>query len=475
MASFAGIKKHHVYPSNRSSSGNLWSYSNGNPTMRFTVSGVEDIYFLSSTLRLNAGFEVKNKTTGAFPNNHNRIQPQTGLKQCLINEYIGTTACIQSVQIVNQNNLLIEDIQHYNRLMTQIAKTSDFGDYVLSTGTQFGCAGNGDCQGNLMDHESFISCPIIAGCFLEGLPIPMGPSGRGTGGLEIVITLSPPSNVLFGKDAADFEYTIINPSITFSTSRPEGGRLPAIAMQPFKAISSYYSVLSTGDQQLQINCGLRNVISVQSSTIPTKYISNSTRDGMATPCLINDPTNAATKAPLSRITFLRNGVQFPLRYALTGKTELTAGGPQQLSVAQIQREYLNASKPISDLDRTIAGLGSENQPGCFPTMSQPTPTVTVPASNLVPADILFVSMQSVPNTSSDGTPGGFAKPYCNVAAGWGTRFDRLGVGTGADFSKQPFQMRIESDLDGQSPNSVYTFLLSQQAIVYGSGGIAIQA
>ena len=133
-----------------------------------------------------------------------------------------------------------------------------------------------------------------------------------------------------------------------------------------------------------------------------------------------------------------------------------------------------ASKPISDLDRTIAGLGSENQPGTFPTMAQPVPTVTVPASALVPADILFVSMQSVPNTSSDGA-GGFAKPYCNVAAGWGTRFDRLGVGNGADFSKQPFQMRIESDLDGQSPNSVYTFLLSQQAIVYGSGGIAIQA
>ena len=133
-----------------------------------------------------------------------------------------------------------------------------------------------------------------------------------------------------------------------------------------------------------------------------------------------------------------------------------------------------ASYPIFDLDRTIGGLGSENQAGTFPVIDATNPATIVPLSTLVPADVPYVSMQSVPNTSNNGA-GVFAKPYCNVVAGWGTRFDRLGGGMGADYSKQPFQMRIESDLDGNSPNSVYTFLLSQQAIVYGSGGIAIEA
>ena len=476
MSTFGNIKKNHVYPANRSSSGNNWSYTNGNPQIRFTISGVEDIYFLSRTLRLNGQLKVFQTVNNVetYPQNHDRNQ--SGFVQCLLNEYIGVMACIQSIQISNSNNLLIEDIQHYNRMLaSMVPKTAEFGDYVLSTGTQYGASGNGDCQGNLVNEQMFFSCPIVAGAFLEGLPIPCGGPNKGTGGLEMVINLAPPSAVLFGKDASAFEYRIVNPSITFSTAYPSSGTLPTIAMQPFKSISSYYSVLNTGDQQIQLNCGLRNVISSQSNTIPTRWISDFGQDSMGTPCLLNglDPNSTTVKAPLTRVTFLRNGVQFPLRYALTASIGTTLGGTTQENVAQIQREYLGASKPISELDRTIVGLSSEAQQGSFPRFLNNS-TTPDPLSANVPPRVPYVTANSVPNTSGDGA-GGFAKPFCNVGAGWGVRYDRLGTGSGADFSKQPYQMRIESRLDGDSPNSVYTFMLSQQAIVYGSGGIMIQA
>lgn len=468
MSTFGNIKKNHVYPANRSSSGNDWSYTNGNPQIRFTISGVEDIYFLSRTLRLNGQLKIVN-AAGDFPDNHNR--QAGGAVQCLLNEYIGAMACISSIQICNSNNLLIEDIQHYNRMLaSMVPKTAEFGDYVLSTGTQYGASGNGDCQGNLLNNEMYFSCPIVAGAFLEGLPIPCGGPNKGTGGLEMVINLAPPSSVLFGTGASTFEYQIINPSITFSTAYPSSGSLPTIAMQPFKSISSYYSVLNTGDQQIQLNCGLRNVISSQSNTIPTRWISDFGQDSMGTPPLLNgvDPASTTVKAPLTRVTFLRNGVQFPLRYALTAAIGTTLSGTTQENIAQIQREYLGASKPISELDRTIAGLSSEAQQGSFPRFANNS-TTPDPLSVNVGARVPYVPANSVPNTSEG------AKPFCNVGAGWGVRYDRLGTGSGADFSRQPYQMRIESRLNGDSPNSVYTFLLSQQAIVYGSGGIMIQA
>ena len=48
--------------------------------------------------------------------------------------------------------------------------------------------------------------------------------------------------------------------------------------------------------------------------------------------------------------------------------------------------------------------------------------------------------------------------------GIGNRYDNLSIGSGSEFKNSSYSVRIVSSLDGNSPNSTYTFTLSNQAI-----------
>ena len=52
MANINSIKRVEIFPSNRATANNTWSYKDGNPTLVYNF-GVQNAYLMSDTLRIN--------------------------------------------------------------------------------------------------------------------------------------------------------------------------------------------------------------------------------------------------------------------------------------------------------------------------------------------------------------------------------------------------------------------------------------
>ena len=108
--------------------------------------------------------------------------------------------------------------------------------------------------------------------------------------------------------------------------------------------------------------------------------------------------------------------------------------------AQLWRNYLSSiSSPIDDLDATLLGNTSED-------------TIAAPDA---PENTFFNTLdQSV--------------------SGVGCRQDQLSNGDGGNYKNRTFSHRIQSTLNGISPNSIYTFMLHKNQISFNDmGGIAV--
>ena len=445
MASITSIKRVEIFPSGRADSANTWSYRNGNPTLEFKFS-VQDRYILSDTLRLNFTLRLKD-SGGVAPNND--AQNGGAASEIRLNCKIGAMACFQNITISNANNQTLEFVRNFPKLLASlIPARANFEDYATVLQQQFSATSNQEAEGMFNNFDTQVSSPLLCGIFLQGDPIPLGMNG--TGGLSIRLQMSPSIECLYGANAAGSYYEIVNPSLTCAMGNPPGGVLPRISAFPYLAYNSYYNVLNNGDENHNINMGLREVLNVFSNFVPTEWIANNTLDGNSTPNLRNAPyTSAANDAPIQRYTTLRSGQKFPFQFAVDETQNITnVGGVQQANFeAQLARNFLSAiSAPIKDLTQTLTGNISE---------------ATQAAPSLVGAAPLPLTQQH------------FNSQGFNVI-GVGARYDQLGEGMGANFKDRNFSHRIQSTLDGVSPNSIYTFALSRNMINFNdAGGISV--
>ena len=441
MATINSIKRVEIFPSNRASATNTWSYKDGNPTLVFNF-GVQDMYLMSDTLRLNFKIRVLD-AAGAAPNNdaQDGVNPANVVLQ---NDKIGAMACFQNITISNAMNQNLEFVRNFPRLLASlIPARANFEDYATVLQQQFGATSNVNATGMINNHDFEVSAPILCGMFLMGEPIPLGLNG--TGGLQIKFQLAPSIESNFGANGAGSFYQIVNPSLTCALGVPAGGKLPKISALPYLSYSSYYGVLNNGDETHNINCGLGSVLNTFSNFVPTANIANNTEDGNATPDLRNSPYAAADTAPISRYTALRGGIKFPYQFSVDETQNITTTG-LGANVAnfesQLSRNFLSSiSAPLKDLAQTLTGNISE--------ATQAAPTVATDLDN---------------HFNSQGE---------NVI-GVGVRYDQLGIGDGANFKNRAFSHRFQSKLDGVSPNSVYTFMLHKNLINFNdAGGIAV--
>ena len=325
MATITSIKRVEIFPSNRASADNTWSYRNGNPTLEFKFS-VQDRYLLSDTLRLNFTLRLKTALNVA-PNND--AQNGGAAVEVRLNCKIGAMACFQNITISNANNQTLEFVRNFPKLLASlIPARANFEDYSTIIQQQFGAMSNQEAEGMLNNHDSQVSSPILCGIFLQGDPIPLGMNG--TGGLSIRLQMSPSIEALYGANAAGSYYEIVNPSLTCAMGNPPGGTLPKISSYPYLAYNSYYNVLNNGDENHNINMGLRSVLNVFSNFVPTEWIANNIEDGNATPNLRNSPYAVANDAPIQRYTTLRSGQKFPYQFAVDETSNITnVGGVAQ--------------------------------------------------------------------------------------------------------------------------------------------------
>jgi|TARA_R110002167_G_scaffold127493_5_gene309161 hypothetical protein len=443
MVQIESIKRVEIFPSNRAGN-NVWSYRNGNPTLEFKFSK-QDRYLLSSTCKLHFTLRLRTALNVA-PNNN--AQNGGAAVEVRTNCKIGAGCLFSNVTLSNNNNQTLEFVRNFPKLLSSlIPARANFEDYSTLLQQQFAATSNNEAEGMINNHDIEVCMPLLVGMFLQGDPIPLGNSGLGA--LSIRLQMSPSIEALYGLNAAGSYYEIVNPSLTAAMGNPPGGVLPPISSYPYLAYNAYYNVLNNGDVNHNIAMGLRSVLSVFSNFVPTSWIANNVEDGNATPNLRNAPYAVANDAVVQRYTTLKAGLKYPYQFAVDETSNITNVGGVQVAnfEAQLARNFLSSiSAPIKDLAQTLTGNISE---------------ATQAAPDLTGAAPLPLTKQ---NFNSQGY---------NVI-GVGARYDQLGEGIGANFKDKTFSHRIQSTLDGVSPNSIYTFALSRNMVNFNDqGGISV--
>jgi hypothetical protein len=446
MSKIASISQREIFPSNRSNPENSWSYKNGNPQLVYEISP-QSGWLRSKSLRLNFKLRIQQAggTTAApvYPNNNNATG--AGAAEVRQNSKIGALSCFSSISVHNSRNQTLERVLNAPRLAATIVPSgADFTSYANELQLECGATSSDDAQGRKQNSEMEVCCRVLCGCFLMDEDIPLGGVGRGTDGLIIRFNLAPSIEANYGAAAAGSFYEVLNPSLSFQVALPEGGQLPPISALPYTSFSSYYSVISNGDQTENINCGLSSVISTFTNFVPTSFLSNFSQDSNETYTLRNAPYTSDTQyAPIQRYSSFRSGLKYPYQFAVDESEMINQVGANfnaEGYTAQRQRNFLSALQPSKSRVSTLAGNISESGIGAAPTLAE--------------------------NQDRYNTLG-------KHVFGVGNRYDGIGVGAGANFKNASFSHRFRSDLNGVSPNSAFTFMLHRNMINYGSGGISV--
>jgi hypothetical protein len=446
MAQIASISQREIFPSNRANPQNSWSYKNGNPTLIFDINE-QEAYLMTGTLRLNFKLRLQQSTgTTAVPVYPNNAAAAGGAAvEIRQNSKIGALSCFSSISVHNSRNQTLERVLNAPRLAATLVPTgADFTAYATDLQLECAATSSDDANGRRQNSEQEVCSRVLCGCFLMGEPMPLGGVGKGTAGLQIRFNLAPSIEANYGANAAGSFYEVLNPSLTYQVGLPAGGALPSISALPYTSFSSYYAVISNGDQTENINCGLSSVISTFTNFVPTTYIANEQQDGNETYTLRNAPYTSDTQyAPVQQYTAFRSGLKYPYQFTVDEDEMINQVGANfnaEGYTAQRQRNFLSALQPSKDRVSTLAGNISESGIG-----AAPTPTIDQDRYNTL-------------------------GKHC---FGVGTRMDGLGIGSSANFKNASFSHRFRSALNGVSPNSAYTFMLHRNMINYGGGGISV--
>jgi len=452
MSRIASVRKFEIAPDNQTSGNSTWSYRDGNPLITFSIAP-QEYYVRSKNLRLCFDVDLFDSDS-ATPNNNN--QDGTGLREVRLNSRVGVASLFSQVEINNSMNQNLETIRNYGRLLASLLPAgSGWNEYTTYLSNEFGVSSNEEVQGRYCNRTISVSMPIMAGIFLQGADIPLS-MDNGVGGLNIKFSLQSSIQALFGSTptyTTNSFYRIKNVSLMGEYAMPMGGRLPNISSYPFSGFSSFYSVINNNDQTIQINPALSAVVSTFANFVPTPHISSYTYDAMKTTPLLNKTGNIYIQlAPITKISFMRGGVNFPLQFQIDENQVVRTNNvnPGPLGIygdskfdSQRQYYYAMAIRPrTSSATDQLAGQNSE----------------ALPTAN---GDVQHNSL-----TSGNG-----ANYYQNVY-GVGIRVgDMLGVGNTANFKRESFSYRLQSKLDGSSPMSTYQFFLYRSVINYDDNGL----
>jgi len=293
----------------------------------------------------------------------------------------------------------------------------------------------------------------------SGQPIPLGTNGLR--GMLINLELAPDSHVisgystftddgtetkqLFNPISTGASYEISDLSITYDLLIPdETGRQKMSSASTgqfvYNSISQLYGVLNSSDQTQNYNLGTSNTLSVFHSFIPTTFINNYAQDGFSTDRLANSNGGQYNSdAIIRRVTYIRGGSKFPLDYSLDVEDE----GQQSRPQTQLETKFIDAIKPLPSANHSLMSLQTQNS---------------------VPDKIGFnlVPVPEKSQTLSDPKP----------VFGAGVNFDPL-TRVGVDFKNTNYAIRIESELDGASPNSIYTYVVAKNTLTYSPNGVMV--
>jgi len=451
------VEKAEIFPLNPPANG-VYSFKGGFPIIQFQIAN-QDKLLNAKSLRLNGIFRLQKPGGGKPTNAAGGAAASNGIA---LNSRVGIPSVFQQITLATQNNQTLEVVRSYGRYLSSVVPVthsqSDL-DTVLTQGNP-ASSSRSFVGAHSVNEDVHFTIPLRTGLLNSGQPIPLG--NNGLRGMLINLELAPDSHVISGYstfDSAGAEtkqlftpiatgafYELQDLTITYDLLVPdETGRTqmstPATGQFVYNSISQLYGVLNSSDQTQNYNLGTANTLSVFHSFIPTTFINNYAEDGFATDRLKNSNGGAYdSDAAIKRVTFIRGGTKFPLDYSVEVEEEAAEARPQ----TALETKFIDSIKPLPSANHSLMSLQTQNQ---------------------VPDQIGF-DLTKIPapaSTLSDPKP----------VFGAGVNFDPL-TRVGVDFKNTNYGLRIESDLDGASPNSVYTYVVAKNTLTYSPNGIMVQ-
>ena len=444
-------------PNNQPSQG-FFSATNF-PVINFVL-GSSPGMLMTDTLKLNYTFEILDQA-GNPPANTPSSNAVPNTNGVTISSKVGSASAIDQVHIQTMNGRNLETILSYNRyLATSIPNASNQFDFVNSMGGTdplFSTKSVGGARQANVPTE--VSVPIKTG-FFSNKAIPL--DQKGIHGLQLSIQLQQNANVISPYSvitqennglqttnlqsatlAANYAYRYSNVTLTYSVLVPNDevySAMPSNGTLVFNSITSMASTLLTSDTTLTMRLGLKNLISATHSLIPAVHLNNVQQDGMKLARLSNNPTatTQGTTANLATIRYFKGGQNFPIQATLDSEQQVD--NPQ----ASIMKPALNSVILFED---------GEHQ------MMNPQ-TNTEGLNNLTGFNVgaKGLNINEIPDPDSNFILG--------IATDSG--------GQGVNYSREDYAVRLQSNLNGRTPQQFYSFFRARQVLSYSPTGVVVQ-
>ncbi len=446
-------QKNEVLPLNMPQN-NEYSFKNGSSICQILIPESPTMV-LTDTIKLNGKLRLNKSTstfsTPVFPDNANR--KGTGAYALRLNERVGINSLFENITIsgLGAGGQTLESIRNVGRLLSLTKPlTHEQHEFDGHLQGQDPAVASRSLLGAVeCNTEVFFSMPLEVGMFSGQQAIPIGMNG--TRGLQVLLQLASDSNALICSEADKngVFYSLVDVSLTYDTlvfdaETSEEMMRAKTGVMEYNSWSHQYSVINSSDAQLNLNFGTKNTLSVISNTIPTTHINNVDKDGFSTDNFKNsttDPYDSDVK--LNKLTFIKDGIKAPLDYEINSKDQSDDNRPR----VEVINNLKNAMNTQSSA-RTLVSVNTEND--------------LKTKINLLGQEVALLDPAVSVETQS------------NPIFGLGINEDPL-TKVGRDFSTSTYSVRIESDLNGSSPNSVNTFSLSKNVLTYSPQGISVSS
>lgn len=445
----AQVEKFEILPSNQPAN-NTYSFRNGNPIITFNIGSTNKL-LQASSVRINGKLTVRD--AGSAIVNNNNIRQGGGTQACQFNGRVGISGCFQNINIAsNETNQTLESVRQYGRLCaTILPSTHSEDDFVSNTGCVELNPGQNAVGSNLQNNTVNFSSRLFCGVMNGGNQIPLGVNG--VRGLNITLELAADPQLLFGAGAqanAGGFYELSDLSISGNLLVPDAKGMAQLAVPgkgafQYNSYNNLYSVIDSNDATQTYNLANSNVLSVFHNFLPVSFANNYGQDSLTT----NLPqlTNAAGTVynggniNINKVSFSRGGMKLGLDYDL-----------------DVQAQGLNGRPQVGILVNALSAVPGNKL--AQHTLNQP---------------LLLNYSGNDENIFDISGLQGFSSVDANVrnfAIGLNT--DPTS-GVGISFRGQSYATRIQSTLDGKSPNAVYTYVLNKNTLIYGPQGIMVQS
>ena len=458
------VEKVEILPLNPPAN-NAYSFKQGFPIVQFMIPNQPKL-LVGSTMRLNGVLRLNMPTsTEAAPvlvdNNQNKGGGDANANACLSSR-VGVASAIEQITLSSMTNQTLEVVRSYGRYLAS-AQSITHSQEDLDTNVQLhSITASRQMNGALMvNQDIFFSIPLRTGMLSGGQEIPIGTNG--IRGLMVELKLAPDAQVLGGYSLADGTakndaatgtgvfYQLRDLSLSYNLLVPDPETaakmsVPATGSLTYNAISHLYSVINSSDQTQNYNLGTSKTLSVFHNFLPTSHLNNYAEDGFATPRLRNATAGVYNAdAPIKRVSFLKGGVLSPVENEIDVETASQSGRPR----SELLTNFINAIKPYSQYNHSLISLNTQQ-------------SLSTDVSPLDGSDL---------RTGAGGA--NFQQAQNAPVFGVGVAEDPYRVGV--DFKNTNYGLRLVSELNGSSPNSIFTYVLAQNTLAYSPQGIAVMS